>query len=144
MYSNIVVGTDGSTTAGRALARAIELAKAFNATLHIVSAYRAPIVRAVNAERGGSSEEVSWQVGASDEVDGILATAQAKAAEAGVEAKTHGVSADPVDAILGCSEAVGAEVIVIGSKGMERRLMGSIPNTVAHQAEVDILIVHTA
>ena len=38
-----------------------------------------------------------------------------------------------------------ADLIVIGSKGMQgrRRLLGSVPNKVSHQAPCDVLIVKT-
>ena len=39
MYTSIVVGSDGSETAEIALAKAIELASASGAKLHVVSAY---------------------------------------------------------------------------------------------------------
>jgi len=47
MYASIVVGTDGSDTAVRAVDAAAELARRFGARLHVVSAYRsAPVVLA--------------------------------------------------------------------------------------------------
>jgi nucleotide-binding universal stress UspA family protein len=39
MYQSIVVGTDGSETAERAVAEATRLAKALDGELHVVSAY---------------------------------------------------------------------------------------------------------
>ncbi|HYM57252.1 MAG TPA: universal stress protein [Solirubrobacteraceae bacterium] len=39
---------------------------------------------------------------------------------------------------------MGADLIVVGNKGMHRRVLGSIPNTVSHRAECDVLIVQTS
>jgi nucleotide-binding universal stress UspA family protein len=38
---------------------------------------------------------------------------------------------------------VDADVIVVGSKGMHRRILGSVPNSVAHKAPCAVLIVKT-
>ena len=53
MFRAIVVGTDGSPTAGDAVRRAASLAAAFGADLHVVNAYKPPaIVMATTAEPG--------------------------------------------------------------------------------------------
>jgi nucleotide-binding universal stress UspA family protein len=43
------------------------------------------------------------------------------------------------------AEAVDADLIVVGNRGMKgtRRLLGSVPNTVAHHAACDVLVVDT-
>ena len=74
MYSNIVVGTDGSPTAKTALQHAIDLAASGGATIHIVSAYRAkgvPITVGTDAE--------SWTVDDHTRVDAVLQAAAATA-----------------------------------------------------------------
>ena len=40
MYKSVLVATDGSETAGEAVRIAVELAKTFGATLHVVSVYQ--------------------------------------------------------------------------------------------------------
>jgi nucleotide-binding universal stress UspA family protein len=50
------------------------------------------------------------------------------------------------DALLDVAERVGAEMIVVGNKGMHgtrRLLIGSVPNTVSHRARCNVLIVAT-
>src|SRR5260370_29592574 len=42
MYKTLVVGTDGSPTADKAVQAAAELARSLGAALHIVTAFRAP------------------------------------------------------------------------------------------------------
>ena len=39
--------------------------------------------------------------------------------------------------------AVSADVLVIGNKGMERKVLGSVPNTVSHHSPCSVLIVKT-
>ena len=48
MFGSIVVGTDGSETATKAVAQAVELAKSVGAKVQLVSAYE-PVVRAAPA-----------------------------------------------------------------------------------------------
>jgi nucleotide-binding universal stress UspA family protein len=41
------------------------------------------------------------------------------------------------------AEECGADVLVIGNKGMHRRLLGSVPNTVTHKAPCSVFVVKT-
>ena len=36
-----------------------------------------------------------------------------------------------------------ADLLVIGNKGMERRVLGSVPNTVTHKAPCSVYVVKT-
>jgi nucleotide-binding universal stress UspA family protein len=63
----------------------------------------------------------------------------------GVVTEPHVVSGPAADAILNTATDVGTDLIVVGSKGMQglRRVLGSVPNSVAHGANCDVLIVKT-
>jgi nucleotide-binding universal stress UspA family protein len=63
----------------------------------------------------------------------------------GVETQIHAVADSAPDAILDTAQSVGADLIVVGSKGMQgaRRVLGSVPNSVAHGANCAVLIVKT-
>ena len=53
---------------------------------------------------------------------------------------------DPADAILDVAEERGADLIVVGNKGMtgaKRFLLGSVPNKVSHHAPCSVLIIRT-
>ena len=41
------------------------------------------------------------------------------------------------------AEKHNADVLVIGNKGMKRKVLGSVPNTVSHNAGCSVLIVKT-
>jgi nucleotide-binding universal stress UspA family protein len=58
---------------------------------------------------------------------------------------THAVAAHPATAILSVAEAVGADLIVVGNRGMQgtRRVLGSVPNHISHHAHCDVLVVDT-
>jgi nucleotide-binding universal stress UspA family protein len=143
MFSSIVVGTDGSKTADRALMRALELARLTGGRLHVVSAY-APAPAKVT---GGApaSEAAEWSVGPDFEVEGVLDRAGGRARSEGVEITTHSPKGDPADAILAIAKEIDADLIVLGSRGMQgaRRVLGSVPNKVSHRAPCDVLIVQT-
>jgi nucleotide-binding universal stress UspA family protein len=146
MFRAIVVGTDGSATAGEAVRRAHALAGAFGADLHVVSGYRPPaVVLAATAEPGlGPSAIVEWEAAARDDACHLLHDVAERLSGA-VPVTTHAVSAHPATAILSIAEAVDADLIVVGNRGMKgtRRLLGSIPNNVSHHAACDVLVVDT-
>jgi nucleotide-binding universal stress UspA family protein len=140
MFNTIVVGTDGSNTADKAVARAAELARLTGASLHVVSAYTPTAARVVGE---GSSGEYS--VGPDFKVDAVLSGALDRLKAEGIEIQAHGPKGDPGDAIVEIAVREGADLIVLGSRGMQgaRRILGSVPNKVSHKAPCDLLIVQT-
>ncbi len=145
MFSTIVVGTDGSETAATAVAAAVDLARRSGAALHLVSAYREPRGSVAVAAAGASAAADPAATGAvlQSASEEILTAAAASADE--VPTQIHAVAGAPVDVILGVADQVGADLIVVGSKGMKgaRRIIGSVPNSVAHRAGVNVLVVKT-
>jgi len=140
---SIVVGTDGSDTAKQAVNEAIRLAKALGAELHIVSGY-SPVRGASVAGAPKGAAEV-WAPLPDSEVKTILEEAGAAARFAGAPAEVHALEKDGADALLEVADEVDATLIVVGSQGMHggRRLLGSVPNKVSHQARCNVLIVAT-
>jgi nucleotide-binding universal stress UspA family protein len=143
MYQSIVVGTNGSATADIALERAIALAKLTGAALHVVSAYE-PTPARVGGNRP-AVEAREYPVTPDFKVDAVLDRARDVARGGGVEIQEHGPRGDAASAILSVAEGTGADLIVLGSKGMQgaRRVLGSVPNKVSHNAPCDVLIVQT-
>lgn len=147
MYRAIVVGTDGSATAAEAVRRAGALATAFHSELHVVNAYRTPaMVLTGAAEPGGVPGAVfEWEAAARDDASRLLDAVADDLKGVGDSIVTHAVPAHPATAILTVAEAVGAELIVVGNRGMHgrRRVLGSIPNHISHHARCDVLVVDT-
>ena len=130
MFKSIVVGTNGTETADKAVGRAVELAKLTGATLHVVSAYEpAP----------------EWAISPHFKVDAVLDRATDIAKSGGVKLEVHGPKGDAASAILSAAEQCDADLIVLGSKGMQgaRRVLGSVPNKVSHHAHCSVLVVRT-
>jgi nucleotide-binding universal stress UspA family protein len=146
LFDRIVVGTDGSDTAGEAVRRAIELAKLSGGSLGIVAAF-APVARTrVREEQAELPGDVSHAIGPREDVNVILDAAVGEAKQEGVEAEPYPREGDPADAILDVAEETNADLIVVGNKGMtgaKRFLLGSVPNKVSHHAPCGVFIVRT-
>ncbi len=142
-YRHILVGTDGSATAGDAVRHAAQLAVACNARLTVMSAY----VRR-ESSAGGLSDDEAWMVtdaaGANDHVlAGQAIAKQAGATDLGGRTE----AGDPASALLDVATDIGVDLIVVGSRGMAaptRFLLGSVPNRISHHAPCDVIIVRTA
>jgi nucleotide-binding universal stress UspA family protein len=146
VFQSIVVGTDGSDTAKKAVAAAIELARLTRARLEIVSAYEPATSEHRRAEARYVPGDMQWIVNQREEVDATLSEAAERAAGGGAEARTYAREGDPADAILDVAEELGSELIVVGNKGMtgaKRFLLGSVPNKVSHHAPCSVMIVRT-
>ena len=143
MYKSIVVGTNGSETADIALERAIALAKMTGAELHVVSAYEPTPARVGGSRPAAEAEE--YPVTPHFKVDAVLDRATDLAQGGGVKIEAHGPRGDAASAILSVAEGTSADLIILGSKGMQgaRRVLGSVPNKVSHHAPCDLLIVQT-
>ena len=141
---SIVIGTDGTDTAAAALERAAALAKAIGAQLHVVTAYR-PRQARMAAGQAANPDLVAWQLARDSRAQAILDEACAAARIRGVEAEAHARSGDPADAILQVAEEEGADLVVVGNKGMtgRRHMLGNVPNRVSHHASCSVLIVNT-
>ncbi|MFA5891293.1 MAG: universal stress protein [Actinomycetota bacterium] len=118
MYTNILVATDGSATAQRAVRMGVGIAGALGAkitVLHVGDAFEGETVLSKVRDEHG-------------------------------DVRTLTVSGDPADKILEVAESDRSDLIVIGNKGMsgaKRFLLGSVPNKVSHHAPCNVLIVKT-
>ena len=146
MFASIVVGTDGSESAQEAVRQAVELAARLGATLRIVSAYEPVPAGRLREEATQVPPDLQWMINPREDVDATLRNAAEAALEGGVEAETYARQGDPADAILDVAEEQGADLIVVGNKGMtgaRRFLLGSVPNKVSHRAPCSVLIIRT-
>jgi nucleotide-binding universal stress UspA family protein len=146
MFRTIVVGTDGSETANKAVAQAAELAASVASELLIVSAFEPVSGSRLREEAQSAPDDVRWMVNPREDVDATLGGAVEVAEEKGVTTRVFARQGDPADAILDVAEEEHADLIVVGNKGMtgaKRFLLGSVPNKVSHHAPCSVLIVRT-
>lgn len=139
MYSTIVVGTDGSDTAQLAVSTAAEIARKTGATVHLVTAYLLrPGAMAMAAGATLVDADVEELVEAGNQV-----LERAARGFEGIELCRHALGGAAADVLVTVADEVKADLIVVGSKGMNRRILGSVPNSVAHNAPCAVLIVKT-
>jgi nucleotide-binding universal stress UspA family protein len=147
MFGSIVVGTDGSDTAKQAVKEAIDIAAAVGARMEIVSAYEPVSSARLREEAKQVPSDIEWMVNERADVEVTLGQAEDMATSRGVkQVRTYARQGDPADAILDVAEESGADLIVVGNKGMtgaKRFLLGSVPNKVSHHAPCSVLIVRT-
>jgi nucleotide-binding universal stress UspA family protein len=146
MFGSIVVGTDGSETAGEAVRQATELAKAVGASISLVSAFEPVGNQRLREERQQVPEDMSWMVNEREDVNATLKQAAEQIDQDGVKVETFARQGDPADAILDVAEEQGADLIIVGNKGMsgaKRFLLGSVPNKVSHHAPCSVMIIRT-
>ena len=150
MFSSIVVGTDGSSTAEEAVRQALEMARSTGATLHVVSAYRtAATMMAVPPEAVGIAAGTinSLQQDLERIATNIVSHIASQAEHAGVKCETYVIADDPADAILDVAESLGADLVFVGNRGHQssrRFLLGSVAGKVAHHAPCHVMIVYTS
>jgi len=146
MFSSIVVGTDGSTTAEEAVKQAADLAKSVGAQLNLVSAYEPVPAGRLREERVSVPDDLEHMVNPREDVESTLKKAAERSGSDGVEVTTFPREGDPADAILDVAEEQGADLIIVGNKGMtgaKRFLLGSVPNKVSHHAPCSVMIIRT-
>lgn len=146
MFDRIVVGTDGSETAGEAVRQAIELARLTGASLNIVSAFAPVSSRRVQGEQQGAPADIQYELNPREDVNIVLDAAAGQAKQEGIEVQTHAVEGDPADGVLDVAEQTKADLIIVGNKGMtgaRRFLLGSVPNKVSHHAPCSVMIAQT-
>jgi nucleotide-binding universal stress UspA family protein len=122
VYERILVGTDGSKTAAKAVDRAVEVAAETGAALTIFTA----------AKRAKG--------------EAIVAAEQERHAGAGVTIDGKVVEADAVTALIDEAANGTYDLLVMGNKGMtglSRFFTGSVPGKVSHHIPCSLLIVKT-
>ena len=136
MFEKILVGTDGSDSAARAVARAVQLAASVDAELVVVHVHPHSNVGYSLAAESLPPIERGKQ---------ILRDVERRY---GGELKLRTVlrEGEAAGEIIDLAEEEGVDLIVVGNKGMagsRRFLVGSVPNRVSHHAQCDVLIIHT-
>ena len=144
MLSTIVVGTDGSDTAAKAVEFAIEMAERYGARLVVASSYTPVPEDRLSREQSDAPQEIQWSINPMEDVDATLREVEEKATERGIKTVSTARQGSPADVLCQIAEEHEADVVVVGNKGMQRRILGSVPNSVSHKAPCSVMIVKTA
>lgn len=143
MYRIVAVGTDGSETAARAVDAALEIASRFEAKVVFLSAYHPVPADRLRREREGTPEELQWMINPHEDVDAMLREAGELAEDRGLKWTSDADRGDAADVLVDLAAKHEADLLVIGNKGMHRRVLGSVPNSVTHSAGCSVLLVKT-
>jgi nucleotide-binding universal stress UspA family protein len=142
MISTVAVGTDGSETASKAVETAADMAHRYDAKLVLISAF-SDEGHGGRTNLSGSSLEIQWATSPAARLTEQLERQQAALRASGIDCTTMIEEGDPADVLVSLAERCGADLLVIGNKGMQRRVLGSVPNTVTHKAGCSVLVVKT-
>ena len=143
MIQTITVGTDGSETASKAVDFALDVAEKFGAKVVVASSYRPVGEDRLRQEQREAPQEIQWSINPTEDVDEALRAVEEKARSRGLAVTSEARQGDPADVLCEIAEEHGADLLVVGNKGMHRRVLGSVPNSVSHKAPCSVIIVKT-
>lgn len=147
MYKNVLIATDGSKLADKAVAHGIALAKAHHATASVVTVTDiwSAFDMAHEYNRGEKDAIGKYEALAAAGAKRILDKAAEAAKAQGVECRLiHVADKHPAEGILSAAEDTGADLIVMashGRRGMQRLLLGSQANEVVTRSKVPVTVV---
>ena len=150
-YPTVIVGTDGSPTATRAVRTAAVLAGRLGVPLVVATSWTRQRpddlgVRSTRSLEGRGSqleESIGYQGAQQKAGDGAVL---ARAVAPGLTVETATPEGDPAAALLDYAQDHGDSLVVIGSKGLTASpvlQLGSVPNKVLHHPVGDVLVVRT-
>jgi nucleotide-binding universal stress UspA family protein len=143
MIATVAVGTDGSGTAAKAVMSAMEMAERFGARIVFISAYQPVDEGRLRHEKRDAPEDVQWTINPEEDVDATLREAEELAEQRGLRWASEAAQGDPAEVLIGLADKHDADVLVIGNRGMHRRVLGSVPNSVTHKAHCSVYLVKT-
>lgn len=143
MIATVAVGTDGSGTAAKAVHAAVDLAERYGARIVFISAYSPVDEVRLRHEKRDAPEEIQWTINPEEDVDATLRECEELAEERGLKWGSEAAQGDPADVLVRLADKHDADVLVIGNRGMHRRVLGSVPNSVTHTANCTVYLVKT-
>lgn len=162
-YQRVLVGTDGSETATRAVEMASGLAAALNIKPLIVCAFEPPSDEELAKLRSDvndplvqwkagrtqrdTPDEFRWRIAGAAQAEDILERASTHAVKAGAEPEVRAVEGPPAENLISIAEDEGFDLIVVGSVGMmgaKRFKLGNVPHRISHHSPTDVLILRTS
>jgi nucleotide-binding universal stress UspA family protein len=142
-FETIVIGTDGSANATAALEVAADLASS-DSVIHLVTAYKPASDREIAEVLARLPEEFHSSFDPIGPAGDTLTRAEQYLESRRIDHKSHLVSEHPAGAILDVAESVGADLIVVGSRGLgmtTRFIRGSTSARIANHAHCSFLVV---
>jgi nucleotide-binding universal stress UspA family protein len=142
MYRHILIATDGSELAAKAVTAGLELANALGAKVTAVTTTE-PWTTMVTAGPAFVFPVEEYEKAAADKAARILAAVEAAARERGVACETVHVKDFPAEGIIATAAAKGCDLIIMsshGRRGLARALLGSQALSVLTHSTIPVLI----
>ena len=143
MFDVIVIPTDGSEYAEAAAQRGFEIARAHGSTVHVLCVADTGMLGDLRLPGDDASADEAIRQKAEEFVDRLAD----RGADEGLEVETAVVEGTAKNAIVEYAESVGADAIVMGTRGrggVERLMLGSVAEHVVRTSPVDVLVTHVA
>ena len=143
MYKHILIATDGSELAAKAVTAGLELAKRIGAKVTAVSASEPWTTMMVAGDPGAAFPSMEYERAAAENAANILRTVSSAAKAAGVACETVQVMNYPAEAIIETANSKGCDLIVMashGRRGIARVLLGSQAVNVLTHSTIPVLI----
>jgi nucleotide-binding universal stress UspA family protein len=138
MFRKFLLAFDGSNGAKLALERTLELATKCGAEVHVLAVGRLPEY----AETRDEVEDAKEQ--AEQFYRERLREAAAALESQGIAVQTHMEYGKPSDAIVRVAEAIGADLIILGTNPhsvLHRRIVGATADKVVDRAPCTVMVV---
>ena len=139
----VAVGTDGSDTATKAVDFAVDFARRCGAELVVASSYKPVSESRLLREADEAPAELQWTISPTEDVEAVLRDAEARGRSAGLRVSSEARVGDPARVLCDVAAEWRADLLVVGSKGMNHKHLPSVPNTVSHRAPCSVVIVKT-
>lgn len=141
----ILLATDGSEDARAALRTAREMSRSLGSELHVVSARSVPSMYYAEPFPVGPEKWEMLTDIAREEAEKCVEEQRAELEGGGAQVSgVHAAVGRPDERIVATAEEVGADLILVGSRGhghLERALIGSVSDSVVRHAHCPVLVV---
>ena len=147
MYKNLLIATDGSELAHKAVTHGLSLAKSLNAAVTFVTAtanWSATEMAARAAQRAAHPIE-DYEKGQAEWAANVLSRTEEAARKLGVSfTSVHARDTHAADGIIETAKSKGSDLIVMsshGRRGVQRLLLGSVASEVLAHSTIPVLII---
>jgi nucleotide-binding universal stress UspA family protein len=143
VFTNILIAIDGSDASQRALVRAVDEAKIWNAKLHVLYVVETGLFSSLPSD---NTVEIMYRV-LEKEGTTVLERAKIYAADKGITVTTHIKQGHAGSEVIALADQENADLIVVGSHGKsqaDRLLIGSVSTFVVSHSKVTTMVVRSS
>jgi len=140
-FTKVLVGTDFSEWASRAVERAVDVAQRYGAQLHVVHVWALPHVATSLVIDPGFEWHTPVEQAARAQLDALMEQLRANR----VEASSSLLGGVAWEQLVASIPVLGADLVVVGThgrSGLRRALLGSVAERVVRHASVPVLTIH--